>query len=130
MRWESNVKDDHTLHAIFKSFKHAVTGLLTALKFGRNIKVHCGVSLCVIAGGFYFDVSILEWLVLLIVMSQVMVVELLNSAIEFVVDLVTPEYHLFAKYAKDIAAGAVLLSASVAVVIGIIVFLPYILSIK
>ncbi len=130
MRSESDVRDDHNLHAMFKSFQYALTGLLTSLKIGRSIKVHYSASLCVIIVGIYFSISTVEWLVLLLIMSQVIVVEMLNSAIEFVVDLATPDYHLFAKHAKDIAAGAVLVSAMTAVVIGVMIFLPYVLSIN
>ncbi len=125
MRSESDVKDDHQIKSFLTSFYHAASGLLTACKIGRNIKVHYLVSCFVIWCGFYLNITRVEWMILILTMSQVMITEMINSAIEFAVDLASPRYHLFAKLAKDIAAGAVLLSAMTSVIMGIIIFLPY-----
>ena len=125
MRSEFDVKDSHRFSALVKSFYYAISGLLTALRLGRNIKVHCLAALIVTVAGMAVSLSSIEWAILVVMIAQVMVTELVNSSLEFVVDLVSPHYHTLAKYAKDIAAGAVLLSASAAVIVGGLIFWPY-----
>jgi len=126
MRLESDVKEKQGIKAVFKSFKYANEGILTAFKIGRNIKVHYLVSLIVIGLSIFFDVTKIEFMILLLVIAQVICLEMVNTAIERVVDLATKERCLYAKIAKDVAAGAVLFSAFVAVIIGIMIFMPYI----
>ena len=74
--------------------------------------------------GFYLHVSITEWLVLIFTFNMVLVAEMLNTSIESMVDLITKDYHVEAKRAKDVAAGMVLTSATFAVIVGAIIFLP------
>ncbi|MGL4335345.1 MAG: diacylglycerol kinase family protein [Turicibacter sp.] len=128
MRSGYDVKEDHSIWAMIKSFKYATTGILTSVAVGRNIKVHYVVALLVVCSGFYFNITPIEWCLLLLVISQVITLEMINTAIERVVDLASPDYHLLAKIAKDVAAGAVLMSAAVAVIIGLIIYMPYILN--
>ena len=126
MRTEFDVKEEHSVKALIKSFQHAFCGILTSFVIGRNIKVHYIAALAAILGGLYFGISKVEFLIILLVSTQVICLEMVNTAIERTVDLVTVEYHLYAKIAKDIAAGAVLVAAIFATIIGGIIFLPYI----
>lgn len=126
MRSEFDVKETHSVKALIKSFQHAFCGILTSFVIGRNIKVHYIAALAAILGGLYFGISKVEFLIILLVSTQVICLEMVNTAIERTVDLVTVEYHLYAKIAKDIAAGAVLVAAIFATIIGGIIFLPYI----
>ncbi|MFQ9520708.1 MAG: diacylglycerol kinase family protein [Turicibacter sp.] len=126
MRSEFDVKEEHSVKALIKSFQHAFCGILTSFVIGRNIKVHYIAALAAILGGLYFGISKVEFLIILLVSTQVICLEMVNTAIERTVDLVTVEYHLYAKIAKDVAAGAVLVAAIFATIIGGIIFLPYI----
>ena len=126
MHSEFDAKESHSVKAFIKSFQHAFCGILTSFVIGRNIKVHYIAALAAILGGLYFGISKVEFLIILLVSTQVICLEMVNTAIERTVDLVTVEYHLYAKIAKDIAAGAVLVAAIFATIIGGIIFLPYI----
>lgn len=126
MRSEFDVKEEHSVKALIKSFQHAFCGILTSFVIGRNIKVHYIAALAAILGGLYFGISKVEFLIILLISAQVICLEMVNTAIERTVDLVTSEYHIYAKIAKDIAAGAVLVAAIFATIIGGIIFLPYI----
>jgi undecaprenol kinase len=112
---------------LWRSFSFAMTGIKTALWSERNMRIHFLVSLLVIGCALFFSISQLEWLFVIFAIGGIFSLELINTAIERVVDLVTKEYHPLAKQAKDIAAGAVFIYAITVVVIGIIIFLPYIL---
>ena len=126
MRSEFDVKEEHSVKALIKSFQHAFCGILTSFVIGRNIKVHYTAALAAVLSGLSFGISKVEFLIILLVSTQVICLEMVNTAIERTVDLVTVEYHLYAKIAKDIAAGAVLVAAIFATIIGGIIFLPYI----
>ncbi|HAX73439.1 MAG TPA: UDP kinase [Firmicutes bacterium] len=128
MRSESIVKEDHSIQALFKSFKYALDGILTAFKIGRNIKVQCCIAIMVVLAGVHYKVSALQWIVLFMMICQVLVLEMVNTSIERVVDLASPQHHPYAKIAKDVAAGAVLFACFIAVLIGIIIFVPYIFT--
>ena len=110
---------------LIKSFGYAIAGVYFCLRHERNMKIHLLAAVIVICCGFYFHVTTTEWFVLLITIGIVMSLEMMNTAIEKTVDLVTADFKPFAKIAKDVAAGAVLLFAVIAVIIGAIIFLPY-----
>jgi undecaprenol kinase len=105
-------------------FLNAFRGLYIFGKTTRNLYIHLVVAFIVIIFGFYFDVSEFEWLTLIFAIGFVIVSEAFNTAIEIDIDLTSPEYHPFARDTKDVAAAAVLLSAFIAVIIGLIIFLP------
>lgn len=107
------------------SFEFAVAGLFTAFKQERNMKKHLVSALLVLIAGLIFQVSMTEWLFLLLSISLVIAFEIINSAIECVVDLAS-DYHfsMLAKAAKDMAAGAVLFVSGFAVLVGLLIFLP------
>lgn len=105
-------------------FIDAFRGLYVLSKTTKHLFVHMVVGLVVIFFGFYFQVSEIEWMMLVFAIGLVLVSEAFNTAIEIDIDLTSPEYHPYARDTKDVSAAAVLLSALVAVVIGLIVFLP------
>ncbi len=109
------------------SFKHAAEGIIYTFKSQPNFRFHTIAMICVILAGIYFEISYFEWLALIFTFNMVLVSEMVNTAIESVVDLVTKEIRVEAKIAKDVAAGMVLVSAVCAIAIGIYIFLPKIL---
>lgn len=110
---------------LVSSLEFALTGILTAFKEERNMRKHAVTALVVVLAGFVFQVSRIEWLFLLMSIFLVVAFEIMNSAIENVVDLAS-HYHfsMLAKKAKDMAAGAVLVVSLLAAVIGVLIFLP------
>jgi undecaprenol kinase len=106
-----------------KSFTYAAAGIRACLH-EQNFKFHLFAGTLVIMLGVITGLTNTEWAVLLIVIALVLVAEMFNTAIEKVVDLVSPNYHPLAKAAKDIAAGAVLVIAVMSVIIGILIFIP------
>lgn len=111
-----------------KSFKHSISGLKYAYRYEQSMLIHVVVTLGVLIGGFIFRIDVKEWMFVIVLMGTVMGAELLNTAIEAVVDLVSPEYHELAKIAKDTASAAVLVFSTSAFIVGLIVFLPRIIS--
>ncbi|WP_459499398.1 diacylglycerol kinase family protein [Bacillus sp. C1] len=110
---------------LINSFGYAIAGIYFCLRQERNMKIHFLAAVIVICCGFYFHVTTAQWCILLIVIGIVMSLEMVNTAVEKTVDLVTTDFKPFAKIAKDVAAGAVLLFTVIAVIIGAIIFLPY-----
>ncbi|WP_414731971.1 diacylglycerol kinase family protein [Acetobacterium carbinolicum] len=111
-----------------KSFSFAVEGILYTLKTQPNMRIHFGVGFITIAFGFVFQIENYEWLSLVIMIGFVFILEIINTAIETLVDLYTEEYHHLAKVAKDTAAGAVMVAAIMSVCVGLIIFLPKIIN--
>jgi diacylglycerol kinase len=107
-----------------EKFSNAFRGMHVALKATRHSLIHIFSALAVVFFGFYFKVSGLEWVILIFAIGFVLVSETFNTAIEIDINLTSPEYHPYAKDTKDVAAAAVLLSVFVAVVVGLIIFLP------
>ncbi len=111
-----------------RSFGFAFAGINWTIRTQRNAQVHLVVLIAVIIAGFALQVSAGEWLALILSMALVLALEAMNSAVEAVVDLVSPHYHPLARHAKDAAAGAVLLGAIGAAAVGLIVFVPKLLA--
>lgn len=111
-----------------KSFTFAWKGILTCAGHEQNITFHLLAAIAVIVAGFIFHITHIEWMVVMLCIGSVIAAELFNSAIERLVDLVSPERNKIAGEVKDIAAGAVLVTAIAAAIVGLIVFLPYILA--
>jgi len=120
-----SVKHRSRYHRVL-AFKYAFEGIRDAIRHEPNLKFHLFFALLVIIAGFFFQISLLDWIVVLIMIGLVITLELTNTAIEAVVDSFTEKEHPSAKYAKDIAAGAVMIVALVSVIVGLIIFLPYI----
>jgi len=111
-----------------KSFVYAGRGIRAVFSSEANMKIHLTITLLVVVLGFIFSLSALEWIACILCFGLVIGMEMMNTAIENVVDLASPEKHPLAAKAKDIAAGAVLICAGISVVVGIIIFLPKILG--
>jgi diacylglycerol kinase len=111
-----------------KSFKHAFDGIVASFKGERNMKIHFTIMVLVIISGLLFKISILEWIACIICFMCVIGSEVVNTSIETLVDLVSPEYNDKAKFIKDAAAGAVLIFAICSFVIGLLIFCPKILD--
>lgn len=106
------------------SFKFAFMGIVQAYKGEQNLKIHTVMAILVIVCGFIFKITYSEWLACLILIGLVLMAEFFNTAIEYTVDLVSPEIHPLAKAAKDTASAGVLMIAIIAAVIGLIIFVP------
>ena len=110
------------------SFKYAFSGIIQFFIHTHNAWIHLVATIVVVFGGFVFNISKPEWLFLIVAMGMVWVAEAFNTAIEFLVNLVSPDYNKLAGSVKDIAAGAVLLAAICSAIIGLILFIPHILK--
>ncbi len=110
------------------SFKYAIEGIAQGLQEEPNMKVHFFIGLLVVLTGVFFQISQIEWIAVIIAIGLVLTIEMTNTAIETVVDSFTQKEHPGAKLAKDISAGAVLIVSTTAALIGIIIFLPYLLK--
>ncbi|KAA6451412.1 diacylglycerol kinase family protein [Bacillus swezeyi] len=106
-----------------KSFSHAFTGIFKTFISERNFQIHTGAAIIVISCGFIFRLTVLEWAVIFILIGGMLALELMNTAVEHAVDLITKESHPLAKAAKDAAAGAVCVFAAVSCIIGLLIFL-------
>jgi len=124
----SDAKEKHTFKALTKSFKYAINGIFIALRICRNLKIHYLFSVLAIAAGFYFELDRIEFSLVLLAITLVITLEMMNTAIERVVDLLTEKYHMLALIAKDVAAGAVLLASIIAFVVGALIFGPHLLE--
>ncbi|MGT2958699.1 UDP kinase [Streptococcus bovimastitidis] len=110
---------------VTSSLEFALTGIVTAVQEERNLKSHLLSALVAVLGGILLRISAIEWLFLFLAIFLVIAFEIVNSAVENVVDLAS-DYHfsMLAKKAKDMAAGAVLVMSLYAVITGIIIFAP------
>ena len=105
---------------VLDSFNNAINGIIDTVRTERNMKIHLIVSLFILAACFFFDVTKYEFLILAVTISMVISAEIVNTAIEAAIDMTTNYYHPLAKVAKNAAAGAVLVTAINAVVVGYI----------
>ncbi|WP_342511286.1 diacylglycerol kinase family protein [Sporosarcina sp. FSL K6-1522] len=112
------------MQKFFKAFVYAGNGILHGIIAERNVKFHVLAAIITFGAGWITGLSRVEWFVVLILIGGMLALELMNSAVERVVDLVTQERHPLAKQAKDLASGAVLIFAVVSAVIGLMIFLP------
>ncbi len=108
----------------FKSFGFAIKGLRQTFKSELNFKFHLFAAALVMSLGWYFEISLSEWIALTICIGVVLAAELANTAMEILVDLVSPEFNAKAGLVKDIAAAAVLVVALMSLVVGLIIFVP------
>ena len=120
--------DSQKKDPLYKSFGYAFEGIGTCIKKERNMKIHCLAVIAVTAAGTFLHIKPVEWCICLLLFGLILSLELVNTAVEAVVDLVTEEKKPLAKIAKDTAAGAVLVSAIAAAIIGCIIFIPYLLE--
>ena len=109
---------------LINSFNYAIEGFISSFKTERNMKIHVLAMAVVLALGFYFKLNSIEWCVIATAIALVIGAELFNTAIETIVDMVSPEKNPKAKLAKDISAAAVLAFAIGAFVVGALIFIP------
>jgi diacylglycerol kinase (ATP) len=114
--------------ARLKSFAYAGRGIRTMLVSQHNAWIHAGATLVVVAAGIAFGVTRVEWLALVLAVVSVWTAESLNTALEFLCDVASPDFHPLVEKSKDVAAGAVLICAVGAAVVGAIVFAPHVAS--
>lgn len=107
---------------LIESFNYAFEGIIYALKTQRNMKIHFFIAIVVLTLSLFFDLSKMEFLVLLLTISIVIIAEMINTSIEAAIDLITDKYHLFAKIAKNVAAGAVLIAAINSIIVAYLIF--------
>ncbi|GAA0814246.1 diacylglycerol kinase [Clostridium tertium] len=105
-----------------ESFNYAINGIIETVRTQRNMKIHIFAALCVLLACFLFDVSKIEFLILAITITLVLGAEIINTAIEATIDMSTNHYHPLAKIAKNASAGAVLVTAVNALLVGYIIF--------
>ena len=113
---------------LYKSFGYAFEGIFAGIRGERNMKIHCFAAVCVIVAGVLFHISVTEWCICLVLFGLILSLELVNTAIEAVVDLVTEDKKPLAKLEKDTAAGAVLIAAVMAAMAGLLIFVPKLVS--
>jgi len=106
-------------------FRYAWAGIVHTLRTQRNARIHLGISLAVVALSLWLKLTTTEWAVIVLTIAVVFMAEMFNSAIEATIDLASEDYHPLAKIGKDVAAGAVLVCAVLAVVVGLLILGPH-----
>jgi diacylglycerol kinase (ATP) len=105
-----------------ESLNAAVEGFIYVMKTERNMRVHFLIGLFILLGGIYLNLSSLELMILFVTIAMVLVTEMVNTALELIVDMVKSEFHPIARIIKDVSAGAVLLTAVNAIIVGYVLF--------
>jgi diacylglycerol kinase (ATP) len=116
-----------SIQARLKSFVYAFEGVMYFIKHEAQALIHLIAIVAVIGAGYWFNISLTEWIAVIFAIGIVVSAEMLNTAIEKLTDMVSPQINEQAKIVKDLAAGAVLIASLTAFIIGLIVFLPKIL---
>jgi diacylglycerol kinase (ATP) len=111
---------------LLKSFAFAFRGIKILVSTQQNARIHLAITILVVVAGIIFNINRSDWLWIVVAIVLVFVTECLNSAIEYLANVTSPEFHPLIEKAKDMAAGAVLIAAIAATLIGILVFYPYI----
>lgn len=123
---DQNTSPSFSLSARMESFGYAFSGLGFVIRNEHNARIHIAAALAVFAIGAFYQVSSTDWLILVLAIVSVWFAETINTAFEYLCDVVSPQKNEAVKHAKDIAAGAVLITAIGAVIIGTIVLFPYV----
>ena len=121
-----DTKEEFSLLKRARSMTHAGRGLKVFFITTHNAWIHVIACIGVVCLGFYFGISRMEWIALIMVSGLVFITEAINTAIEIDINLTSPEYHPYARDTKDVAAGAVLMASIIATLVGIAIFTPYI----
>jgi len=112
------------MRSLLRSFRFAASGVAYCFRTQRNLKLHVAAAMLAMVAGWRFGLSAAELGVLVLTIAAVLVAEMFNTAVEALVDLVSPQYHPRAKVAKDVAAGGVLVTAMVSLVVAYLLFIP------
>ena len=121
-------KDAHSRFSLVRAFSCAGAGVAYAARTQRNMKIHAVVAVAAVALGFLLGIDAAEWAAIIVCIAVVVAAECLNTAVESVVDLVSPAYCELARRAKDCAAGAVLVCAVASLAVAAVVFLPHLVA--
>ena len=124
-----SVNSSLTFSGRIRSVQHAARGIRTMLLTQHNAWIHAAVTVVTISAGFGLGISPIEWCMVVLAIVSVWTAEALNTALEYLTDIASPDYHPIAGRAKDIAAGAVLICAIGAAIVGLIVFGPHLLQV-
>jgi len=116
--------DKFSIRKRIQSFKYAFNGLWFVLRHEHNFRIHLLTAVVAVLAGFYFDVTTMEWLAIVIIIALVLSLEIINSAIEKLADVVSPEKNEQIKVIKDMTAAAVLLVAMASLVVAALIFIP------
>ena len=111
------------------SFQNALRGIAFVLRNEKNFRIELIIASFVIIAGFFFKISIREWVLLFVTIFFVLILEMINSVIEYLCDFVNPNFHIRVQIIKDVSAGFVLLGSVLSVVVGIYIFTPYLIEI-
>lgn len=117
-----------SLRKRIRSFGYAFEGMATLVRDEHNARIHVVALVCAIAMGIIFGISRTEWCLVALCIGGVLMAEAMNTAVEALADLVSPERHPLVKKAKDVASAGVLFMAIAAAVVGLLIFLPYLFS--
>ena len=129
MKWVSKgKKKTYSIKRLGNSFKYAAQGIKSAYKTEQNLLVHTVVAILIIALGIIIGLSLLEFAIVFVVIGLVMTAEMINTAIEYAIDMAMPSIHPLAKVSKDVASGAVLFSAIIAIIVGCFIYIPRIVD--
>ena len=118
----------NTPQSILKSQRNAINGILSIVKNERNFRIQLVVAILVVTLSFILKIAHTDWIAVGFLITLVLISEAFNSVIEAVCDTVSKEYRVNIKYAKDVSAGAVLVSAILSVILGLIIFMPYVIN--
>ena len=113
---------------LLKSFVYAFRGLIKTFHEEQNLRIQTAIAIIVIIAAWYFNVSKAEWLILILTIGIVILAEIINTAVELVTDVLKPRIDGYVKIIKDVMAAAVMMSSIIAVIIGVVVFWPYLFS--
>ena len=129
MKWESKgKKKKYSIKRFFKSFSYAYDGIKMVFKTEQNFLVDLIIGILTIVLGFILKISLTEFAIIILTIGLVISMELINTSIEYTVDMAMPQIHPLAKSAKDVAGAAVLFVSFIAIVVGLIIFLPKIIN--
>ncbi len=129
MKWISKgKKKTYSIRRLFSSFKYAIEGIKSAYKTEQNLLVHTIVAVIAIVLGIVLKLSTIEFAIVALVIGFVITAEMINTALEYAVDMAMPTIHPLAKIAKDVASGAVLFAAISSIAVGLLIYLPKIIE--
>ena len=129
MKWVSKGnKKKYSIKRFFKSFTYAFMGIIEALRTEQNLLFDFIYATITIVLGILLKLSIIEFAIVLLAIGLVISLEMVNTAIEYVVDMAMPEIHPLAKIGKDVAGGAVLVSAIMALIVGLLIYVPKVIA--
>lgn len=110
------------------SFRYAFAGIYHVLRSQRNFRIHLSITVLVLGLGLWLGLAPTEWAIIALTVALVLMAEMFNTVAETAIDMATDHYHPLAKTAKDVAAGAVLTTAAIAVVIGLLILGPHLIA--